>query len=350
VLTASAKPGITRRPIHAGADLSPRGHCTVSVSFSPTTTGAQTGSITISDNTPNSPQVISLSGSGVNGPFFTALPHKLNFGTQTISTSSASQSVSLVNTGNAILTLANIGVGGANSSDFSATNNCNGALAAGASCRIAIIFTPAASGSRSATLSITGNASDSPQNVTLSGTGAGLALGPAAGSSSSATVQAGGSASFTLSIGGAGITGQANLTCQGAPAGANCSFPSGPTIAVNAITAAQFIVKVTTQASSTAFLSPTRAFPFAWFPALGLAGALVLPGISVRQMIRRRLLGLFAVMLVLLLCSCGGGGGSSSLNNGASGAGGTPPGVYNLVVSASSGTVTESVPVTLTVQ
>jgi fibronectin type 3 domain-containing protein len=45
-------------------------------------------------------------------------------------------------------------------------------VAAGANCAIAVIFTPSALGARTAALSITDNASGSPQTVALSGTGA----------------------------------------------------------------------------------------------------------------------------------------------------------------------------------
>ena len=47
-----------------GATLSPGGSCTISVTFTPTTTGARTGSLTFSDDAPGSPQSVSLTGTG----------------------------------------------------------------------------------------------------------------------------------------------------------------------------------------------------------------------------------------------------------------------------------------------
>ncbi|MGO8948434.1 MAG: hypothetical protein ACLQUY_12400, partial [Ktedonobacterales bacterium] len=44
-------------------------------------------------------------------------------------------------------------------------------VAAGASCSLSVTFTPSANGTRSATVTITDNATGSPQSVTLSGTG-----------------------------------------------------------------------------------------------------------------------------------------------------------------------------------
>jgi hypothetical protein len=45
-------------------------------------------------------------------------------------------------------------------------------MLSGTSCTIALTFTPAAMGLQSGTLTITGNATDSPKTVPLSGTGA----------------------------------------------------------------------------------------------------------------------------------------------------------------------------------
>jgi hypothetical protein len=60
------------------------------------------------------------------------------------------------------------------SGDFSQTNNC-GTVAAGASCTVNVSFRPTASGTRTGTLTITSNATNSPTSVGLSGTGAGTA-------------------------------------------------------------------------------------------------------------------------------------------------------------------------------
>jgi hypothetical protein len=75
--------------------------------------------------------------------------------------------VTLSNTGNASLTISSIAISG----DFAQTNTCGATLAASSSCTLSVTFTPTASGSRTGTLSITDNASGSPQNVSLSGTG-----------------------------------------------------------------------------------------------------------------------------------------------------------------------------------
>jgi hypothetical protein len=78
----------------------------------------------------------------------------------------------LNSTGTAALVLSSITITGTNAADFSQTNNCGTTVNAGASCTINVIFTPGAAGSRTATLTVTDNASPSTQTVALTGTGA----------------------------------------------------------------------------------------------------------------------------------------------------------------------------------
>ena len=92
---------------------------------------------------------------------------KIAFGSEPASTTSAAQSIKLSNAGSARLSIANITTTG----DFSQTNTCNSSLAAGASCAIAVTFTPPVVGDFSGTLSIADNASGSPHTVSLTGTG-----------------------------------------------------------------------------------------------------------------------------------------------------------------------------------
>jgi hypothetical protein len=82
--------------------------------------------------------------------------------------------VTLTNSGTAALSISSIAITGTNASDFAQTNTCPSGLAtlaAGASCTISVTFTPSAAGGRTAALSVTDNASGSPQSVALSGTG-----------------------------------------------------------------------------------------------------------------------------------------------------------------------------------
>lgn len=87
---------------------------------------------------------------------------------------SASQVLTLKNTGKAALSLGGTGQGitvsGTNASSFTQTNTCGKSVAAGASCAVTAIFKPVAIGALTASLTFADNAFGSPQRVALSGT------------------------------------------------------------------------------------------------------------------------------------------------------------------------------------
>jgi Beta-propeller repeat/Abnormal spindle-like microcephaly-assoc'd, ASPM-SPD-2-Hydin/Cep192 domain 4 len=150
----------------SGTTITPNGSCTVSVTFMPSATDARTATLAITDNTSTSPGTVSLTGTGL-GAIGTLSPTALPFGDQIENTTSASQPVTLTNTGNASLTITGVTI----SANFSQTNNCMSNLPAGSSCTIDVTFTPTTTGSLTGTLSVADNAADSPQTVSLTGTG-----------------------------------------------------------------------------------------------------------------------------------------------------------------------------------
>jgi hypothetical protein len=113
------------------------------------------------------------SGTGGSGgtPVASLSSATISFGNQSTGTTSASQSVTLSNTGTAALSIGSITITGANASDFAQTNNCGSSLTSGSSCTINATFTPSVAASESASISVADGASDSPQLVALSGTG-----------------------------------------------------------------------------------------------------------------------------------------------------------------------------------
>jgi hypothetical protein len=156
--------------------LAAEAHCTINVTFTPKAEGSRSASLAIADNASGSPQSVALSGSGTtaSAPVVSLSPTSLSFENHQVNTTSAAQTVTLTNTGNAALTIKGIGLSGPNSGDFHQQNTClssSSTLAASASCTINVTFTPKAEGGRSASLSIADNASGSPQSVDLSGTG-----------------------------------------------------------------------------------------------------------------------------------------------------------------------------------
>ena len=50
---------------NCAASIAPAATCTVTVTFNPATDGAVSGTLTLTDNTPTSPQIIALSGTGI---------------------------------------------------------------------------------------------------------------------------------------------------------------------------------------------------------------------------------------------------------------------------------------------
>jgi len=150
-----------------GSSLTAGAKCTVSVTFTPTTPGTSTGSLTVTDAAVGSPQVVSLSGSGA-GSFVSLSPASLNFGSVNVGSASSKQSVTLTNTGNATLSITSISTSG----DYSeSSGQCGASLNPGASCTINVTFKPTAGGTRTGALSVTDNAYGSPQTVSLTGVG-----------------------------------------------------------------------------------------------------------------------------------------------------------------------------------
>src|SRR5262249_49219795 len=149
----------------SGVTLAAGGSCRVSASFSPISAGTRTATMAFTDNAPNSPQSVSISGTGstpppASGPAVTFTPTSLTFGAQAIGTTSAAQSVTVANTGNTPLFINSAATRGANPLDFTEVNDgCSGlTLAAGTSCSVSINFSPTATGTRSGTLIATDNA------------------------------------------------------------------------------------------------------------------------------------------------------------------------------------------------
>jgi hypothetical protein len=150
--------------------VAPNGSCQISVTFTPTATGTRNAAVTITDNAPGSPQSVSLTGVGVL-PAVTFSPTSLNFGNQGVGTTSSPQMTTLTNTGAGVLTITSIGIKGTNSSDFAQTNNCPGSVPPNGSCQISVTFSPKATGTRKAAVSVADNVPGSPQSVPLMGVG-----------------------------------------------------------------------------------------------------------------------------------------------------------------------------------
>ncbi|GAA0928507.1 hypothetical protein GCM10009554_10080 [Kribbella koreensis] len=113
-------------------------------------------------------EVYPSGGTPINTPVLSTSPSSLTFASQALNTTSAAQAVTVTNTGSLAASVSSVTVSG----DYTQTNNC-GSIAVNASCTVNVSFRPTASGTRSGTLTVNSNATNSPTTVALSGTGAG---------------------------------------------------------------------------------------------------------------------------------------------------------------------------------
>lgn len=157
---------------NCGSSLAAGKSCVINVTFRPAAPiyysdgslaifGTNLGGSFISSN---------LSGTGVTVPKATPCPTSVNFGNQAVGSKSASQLVTLSNTGSGVLTVTSVKATG----DFTETNGCDGSgskLPPETACAINVTFAPTATGTRTGTLTITDNAAGSPHTVQLTGSG-----------------------------------------------------------------------------------------------------------------------------------------------------------------------------------
>jgi len=97
-------------------------------------------------------------------------PTSLTFASQNTGTSSTAQAITATSTGTAAFPLSGVAISGTNAADFSQTNNCPTSLAVNATCAINVVFTPAATGARTASL-VVSQTGGGTYTVALSGTG-----------------------------------------------------------------------------------------------------------------------------------------------------------------------------------
>jgi hypothetical protein len=216
------------------------------VLFSPTTSGAASGSVSITSNGSNPNLSIPLSGTGVTQGDLTANPTSLAFGNVQVGTSK-SLTDTLTNTGGSSLT---ISAATASGTGFSLSGlSLPLTLTAGQSTSFTVLFSPATSGAASGNVSITSTGSDSNLSIPLTGTGVtqgALSANPA--SLAFGNVQDGTSSSLSETLTN---TGGSSLTISAAAASGTGFSLSGLTAPVT-LTAGQ-------SASFTVLFSPTTS-------------------------------------------------------------------------------------------
>jgi hypothetical protein len=179
--TAAANPGDwSQTDTCAGSTLAASYSCSLTVIFTPVSTGDRSASLSIADDAYPNPQLYVLTGTGLD-PHATPSPNPLNFPVQQVGTSNE-LSVTVTNTGIVgDLHIASVSISGPNAGDFGndpSADTCSAStVTPGATCTVGIKFSPTAAGTRTATLTFIDNALDSPQLVTLNGSAVTITAG-----------------------------------------------------------------------------------------------------------------------------------------------------------------------------
>jgi len=326
-----------------GASLAIGSNCTITVTFTPSGEGVRKAMVTVVDSAPGSPHVINLTG---NTSTVTLSTSGLTFGLVNIGTTSASQPVIVTNQGTTALTIFSITASG----EFSETDDCvKAALPPNTSCTIQIAFTPVATVSSLGAISVNDTGSGSPQVILATGTGVIQAPFVISSLTPTPAVPAGNTANYALSVSSAiGFAQPVVMSCT-APATLTCTVQPSPvtpstTTAANALLTVGTALRTSVPPVSTIKINPLALlshFGKAWL--ISLIAALMI--FTLAALRRRPMTAAFGFAVVLLLASVACSGGST-----ASVPAGTPAGTYQITVTGTSGSITNSQTLTLQVK
>ncbi|WP_158944506.1 choice-of-anchor D domain-containing protein [Granulicella sp. S190] len=348
--TADARPARSRVTTRGGSSprdlpaLPPGSTCQILIVFSPTTAGPSSATLTIVDQVGT--QTSALTGTGVAStpaaaPQAALTAASANFNSVATGTSSTAQTFTLANAGNAALSITSVALTGANASSFQlGADTCGTTLAAGGSCTIAVTFSPTSTGSFTASLSVTDAVGT--QTSALSGTAVAaatpadftIAANPAAQASFRGT-----SVTYTIQLASASasnpFTSSVTLSASGLPAGATSTFSPGSIVPASSQPTSALLVTIPTQSARD---TPRNGH-------LSAFGGVFTAALLARFGRRRKI----AIRLLLCLCALGAlSAGLSGCGNGNGFA--LPSSTSTIVITGTSGSLTHSTSVTLTVQ
>jgi hypothetical protein len=267
----------------------------------------------------------------------------IDFGTVQVGQTSAAQTVTLTNNTSSTISFTSAALSGTNAADYAvSTAGCTGGIVVGTPCVVSVTFKPTvvAPPSEVATLTITDGDSTSPQVFSLTGKGSNtpppdftLSAAP-----TTLTVAQGAVGSpVTISVNPTnGFASAVALTCSGAPAYSSCALNpasiTSPTTSTVTFTAHAMLVPVPISKPAPPF-NVVRILPL--FVALML---LFLLRSAQRLRVRLAIVTVILVCVTLAACSSGYNGPTKTMK-----------GTYPLTVTGTSGALTHTTTVTVTV-
>jgi len=180
VLTFTQAPSISAQTAGAGfavsntttcgASLNPGLSCIINVTFTPTSTGAKTGTLAIRTNGLPATSNVSLTGTGTTPtPVLALSPTRATLTCSTPFQGPVFTSIAAASTGTGTVTLGTFVFTGTGASRFSQTNTCGLSIAPGSACAIAVKYTPTGRATQTAILTV--NSTNGAGNRTVNLTG-----------------------------------------------------------------------------------------------------------------------------------------------------------------------------------
>ena len=313
--------------------LSAGASCSLAVDFTPATTAAVTGTLSIPDNSLNASQTQTVQLSGAAGQTIAtttainvATPY---FGQTQVSATIAAVSGTLVPAGSVVFTVDGTAEPAIplNSSGIAPLPASISIALASGQHTIAAVYTSSGLGFGNSNATLIFSVSQTPPSVTVAPTTTTLNVTPGEFVTDTITVTP-----------VAGYTGSLQFSCTGMPQNATCTFQ--PATVTLTTSSTQQTTLLTIQTTGTTALRQTLPFEgVPWLPA----AAFWLPAGLFPALRKRRL---WLGGLLLILAGCSGGGSSTPAPNT-----GTPPGTSAIqVIATNSGATVQSFTINLTVQ
>jgi Beta-propeller repeat len=312
-----------------GTSLAAGASCTYAVTFTPSTTTAESSSTTIAFTALSNPAdsvTVALSGTGTAVPTFTISTLAAFPGTL-VTTTSAAETLTITNTGAAAIPIS-VSTTPGFAAAAGGSNPCGSTIPATSSCTYNVTFTPTSSATNPVTGTLTVTSGPTQHTEALSGTAEDFTVTAPA----TVTATRGTPATFTVTVGSVGgFAGSVALACSASIPHGSCTVTS-PVTAPGTATAT-----ITTKSVLLPVSAPTRIPPASTrqivLMLLALTMLLTVPAV------RRRWtkLGLAGAMLVFIILA------------GCSSAPATPTGTYTVTITGTSSSVTHTATTSVTV-